>query len=119
MRSPIRTIAALLLLGVAASATANTFCVSNAGALQLALNVASDGGAYQLEHNVIQVVAGTYSTGTLANQTFHYVNTTGTGSLDLQGGWNPGCTVRTQKAALTVLDGNHASQVLSLRQTDK
>lgn len=113
------TLKTLTLLGVCIAplaAHAHVFCVSNAGALQLALTAASDGGAWGTELNTIQVVAGTYSIATLANQTFHYVNTSATSQLLLQGGWNTGCTVRTQKAALTVLDGNHANQVLSLRQ---
>jgi len=109
-------ITSLIALGAAASAQAYTYCVSSATGLQNALDDVSDSGTHIAENNTIQVVTGTYQTGAATgNQAFHYQNT-GFGSLNLEGGWNAGCTIRTQKAARTILDGHGATQVLSLRQ---
>ena len=107
--------AGLILAG--SCAQAHTFCVSTAAKLQAALDDSSDGGTYVGQINVIQVVQGTYKTGNATgNGPFHYSNLSGVGYFELQGGWDAGCHQRTQKAALTVLDGNNTTRVLHLRQ---
>jgi parallel beta-helix repeat protein len=105
------------LLLTSTALEAKTYCVANATQLQDALDGSSDGGMSVGEFNQINIVRGTYKTGTAtANGAFHYHDSTSTGYLYLQGGWNTGCTTRRFKAAQTVLDGNSATQVLSLRQ---
>ena len=104
---------------LASQAQAHDFCVSTATGLQNALTDSSDGGMYAGELNQVFVVRGTYSTGSAtSNGAFHYHNSTISARLYLRGGWNSGCTSQKQKAALTVLDGNNSTQVLSLRQAD-
>jgi parallel beta-helix repeat protein len=105
------------LLAVSTCVQAHTFCVSTATQLQNALTDSSDGGMYVGQINQVRVVAGTYNTGNATgNGPFHYSNLSGLGYFDLQGGWDAGCHQRTQKAALTVLDGNNTTRVLHLRQ---
>ncbi|MEO6690615.1 MAG: hypothetical protein ABIS07_09465 [Dokdonella sp.] len=86
---------------------AATFCVNNAGALQTALDMASNNG----ETNTIKVSSGTYLSPTNG---FRYFRTSGTGALDIEGGWNAGCAVQTPDAALTILDGQANMNVLSV-----
>jgi len=116
-KSAAPVVFATALLAASAGVHAHTFCVSTATQLQNALTDSSDGGMYVGEVNQIKVVKGTYKTGAATgNGPFHYSNLSGVGYFDLQGGWNAGCNQRTQKAALTVLDGDNATRVLHLRQ---
>jgi hypothetical protein len=92
---------------VAPAAHAATFCVGSANALQTALATAATNSS----NNTIQVQAGTY----LSPQNgFIYSRTGGTFSLDVEGGWNAGCTTQTPDASLTVLDGNMQQVIMSL-----
>jgi hypothetical protein len=120
--SPIRNkrsirITALLAFGLLAAtnfAHAANYCVATAAALQSALNQSSNGGVHNAEDNFIQVVQGTYLTGSVTgNGAFHYYST-GTHSLVIAGGYGASCATTSRNAALTVLDGRHATQVLSL-----
>jgi len=96
------------------NAQAHNFCVSTAAQLQSALHDAGSGGAYNNESNIIRVVKGTYKTGSATgNGPFYYYSTNG-GHMDLYGGYNAGCTSTSWNATQTVLDGNNATQVLSL-----
>ncbi|QBB69548.1 hypothetical protein ELE36_03660 [Pseudolysobacter antarcticus] len=108
---------ATALLATSPGIQAHTFCVTTAAGLQNAMNDSSDGGMYAGEDNQVRVVKGTYKTGAATgNGPFHYLNLSGSGSFTLWGGWTAGCGSKTQKAALTILDGNHATRVLYLRQ---
>mgnify|MGYP001792253274 CR=1 FL=1 len=89
------------------SAVAATFCVSNATDLQAALGTASNNS----ENNVVRVVAGTYNSPSVG---FQYFRTVGNFDLDLEGGWNAGCTAQTPIASLTTLDGQSIHGVLKL-----
>ena len=107
---------ALLIVG--GYAKAHEFCVSTAAELQGALTDASDGGMYNGEDNYVDVVQGTYLVGSATgNGPFHYHSSASSGELELFGGFGPGCVTQTRKASLTVLDGNHAAQVLSIRSS--
>jgi hypothetical protein len=104
---------------LAGQAQANEFCVSTAQQLQDALTASSDGGMYSGESNIISVVQGTYKIGAAtANGPFHYHNSTTGVHFIMNGGYDATCTTQTRKASLTVLDGNHANQVLTIRSTN-
>jgi hypothetical protein len=108
-----------LLPAASGLAQAHTFCVSSASALQGALTSASDGGSYAGESNSVLVVTGNYLTGSATgNLAFRYHNTTPGTQLLLLGGYNAGCTGISNTGAHTVLDGNHATQVLQIRSGD-
>jgi len=109
--------AAVVLAGLALSsaAGAHEFCVTTAAQLQQALADSGDGGPYVAEVNQIDVVQGTYETGSATgNGPFTFVSS-GLSYLTLLGGYTPGCGARDAKASLTILDGKHATQVLSIR----
>ena len=106
------------LLMTCGYAQAHFFCVSTSAALQGALTDASDGGLYNGEDNLVDVVQGTYVIGSATgNGPFHYHSTASSGELNIHGGFNAGCSTQTRKASLTVLDGNHTAQVLSIRSS--
>ena len=112
-------ISALALLTVSGLAQANTFCVATAQQLQDALTASSDGGMYHNETNTILLIQGTYTTGAATgNGPFHYSNSTIGVRININGGLDATCTTQTPKASLTVLDGNHASQVLTIHSAD-
>jgi parallel beta-helix repeat protein len=107
------------LLAASGLVQGHTFCVASSADLQAALDQSSDGGLYNGEDNTIMVVqnagSATYSTGAATRGgPFHYINSTVTGALILGGGYNSNCTVRTLKAALTILDGDHLTPVLRI-----
>ena len=109
----------LVLLIASSYAQAHFFCVSTAADLQGALTDASDGGTYNGEDNFVAVEQGTYTIGSATgNGPFHYHSTAANGELTLSGGFDVTCSIQTKQAALTVLDGNHTAQVLSLRSSD-
>jgi len=103
-------IAALL---VSAAGHAHTFCAVDAASLQSALDLSADALAYGNENNIVNLAAGTYATGASA---FHFLSSA-SGTLTVQGGWNADCGAQTYDATLTVLDGHHATQVMSLAST--
>jgi hypothetical protein len=106
-----------LLIG-GGGAQAHEFCVSTATELQGALTDASDGGMYNGEDNYILVVQGTYLVGSATGGgPFHYHSTAASGQMNIRGGFDAGCFIQTRKASLTVLDGNHTAQVLSIRSS--
>ena len=112
-------ISALALLTVSGLAQANTFCVATAQQLQDALTASSDGGMYHNETNTIAIVQGTYTTGAATgNGPFHYSNSTIGVRININGGLDATCARQTTKASLTMLDGNHASQVLTIHSAD-
>jgi hypothetical protein len=99
-------------------AQGHEFCASTATELQGALTAASDGGMYNGEDNYVLVVQGTYLVGSATgNGPFHYHSTAASGQMNLRGGFDAGCHIQTGKASLTVLDGNHSAQVLSIRSS--
>ena len=99
-------------------AKAHEFCVSTATELQGALTDASDGGMYNGEDNYVLVVPGTYLVGSATgNGPFHYHSSASSGELNILGGFDAQCFTQTRKASLTVLDGNHSAQVLSIRSS--
>jgi hypothetical protein len=116
VRSGHLLICALLLwLATSNQASAVSVCVSTAAELQEALNNASDGGMYSGDGVEINLVQGTYTTGApTANGPFLYQSTAATGDIILSGGWDSQCSGFSNNAALTILDGNGATQVLSI-----
>src|SRR5450755_2208680 len=102
---------AACLLIAAATAQAHTFCVSDAAALQTALDATSDSGANDNENNTIQVVVGTHYTSNNNNSEFSYSNQTTARVLDINGGYNSDCSAITENPALTILDGGGATRV--------
>jgi len=105
---------ALAVFSVAARAGQHEFCVTTTSELRAALAAASDGGANRDDQVSIDLAAGTYSTSDGLGR-FVYSNTSPTSSLHFWGGFNADCSKKTENASLTVLDGNHATQVLVLR----
>ena len=105
---------ALVASTCAMNVHAHDFCVTNPSELRAALAASSDGGANQDEHNFIALAAGTYlaSDGT---SRFFYANTSATSALQMWGGFNADCSVKSDDASLTVLDGDGAFQVLVVR----
>jgi hypothetical protein len=88
----------VIAVAIAGPARATTFCVGTADGLQHALTVASTNG----QDNTIKVRAGTYAT---PDAGFTYDHESGSNVLDIEGGWNAGCTAQTKDASLTRLDG--------------
>ena len=111
---PLRTLSATFALFAASSASAHTFCVSDATQLQAALTASSTGGPYAGETNYIDVVQGTYKTGTATNNLPFRYSSKSTFDLILTGGYDAGCNTTTLKASQTILDGNHATTVLEI-----
>lgn len=112
-------LSAIALLAASSLVQAHTFCVATAQNLQDALTASSDGGLYGGETNTIAIVQGTYTTGAATgNGPFHYSNSTIGVRININGGLDATCTTQTPKASLTVLDGNHASQVLRISSAD-
>jgi len=110
-RSAIGAVA-IILGGLAANgAQAATYCVASSAALQQALNQSADGGIHHNEDNVIEIVQGAYNTP--SSGTFHYYST-GTHVLIVSGGYTAGCALQLHVTSQTVLDGHHATGVLSL-----
>ena len=103
---------AIILLADEGVARAHERCVSTAAQLRGALLDVSDGGLYNNgELNSIHLVQGVYLTN---GAPFQYLNSGARGPLTIDGGYDAGCTTQSRKAALTVLDGNHVTQVLKI-----
>jgi hypothetical protein len=110
------TALAFLALAACRFAHAHEFCVSTATDLQNALTDASDGGMYNDGGlNSINLAQGTYKT---SGSPFQYSNSAMTGALIISGGFDASCTAQTRTASLTVLDGNHATQVLVIHSAN-
>lgn len=112
-------LAALALTGPA-RATANYFpCVTTAQELQDDLTAASDGHMYNGMDNTIYLAQGTYKTGAATgNGPFHYSSTAATGALIINGGYGPNCGSYSHDNSFAVLDGNNATQVLKINNTN-
>jgi hypothetical protein len=109
------TLCLFLLAGPACAVSSVSLCASNAKELNDDLVAASDNGMYAGDYVEIDLVAGTYETGAAtSNGPFKYSSTAATGQLILFGGWMPNCFGRPVDASLTILDGNHATQVLNI-----
>lgn len=107
----------LLFLSTSVSASV-IYCVSTAQELQQALTDSSDGGMNAGQDAYIEIVKGTYKTGTeTANGPFTYSSTAATGQLEIDGGFSAGCTGEARDATLTVLDGKNATQVLKIQNS--
>jgi hypothetical protein len=119
LNHPLAAAIGLCFVTAVGSAQAHDFCVANAVDLQMALTKSSDGGVNNGEDNTIMIVQNTpdtaYKTGTATGGgPFHYINSAATGVINVFGGYNSDCSVRTLKAALTILDGDHTTAVLTL-----
>lgn len=107
MRRNTIAIGMLVLLATAAGgAHAAVFCVGSATGLQNALDTA----ATNTHNNTIKVRAGTYHA---PDAGFMYWRQSGNFKLDLEGGWNAGCTEQTEDASLTVLDGGSEHAIIN------
>ena len=87
-------------------AGAEEFCVSDAPGFQAALVKAATNG----EDDVIKVVKGTY---TNDYETFSFNSSEGH-NLEVLGGYEVGCAVRTLDPANSIIDGQHARRALLL-----
>ena len=113
-KKPIFVSLASLLLCLV-SPWAMALCVSTSAELQQALTDYSDGGVNSGQPIEIDVVQGTYKTGNATNHLpFTYVSHAASGQLILVGGWKANCGGFSRDASLTILDGNHATQVLNI-----
>lgn len=102
---------AFAVLSVPAGAV--SLCVSTAQQLQQALTDAST--TYSGQDVEINLVQGTYNTGAAtANGPFRYQASSLARQILLIGGWTAQCAGLSRNAALTVLNGNHTTQVLSI-----
>ena len=121
VRCPDLLLALAAAWGVAAHvepSRAFSTCVTSAAELQQALTDASDGGVHTGENTSIAVAAGTYATGAATgNGPFHY-SSTGVGSLTIEGGYDANCNYSPSAGTPAILDGQHATAVLSLRSTN-
>jgi hypothetical protein len=120
--SVVRSIYSILMFGLlflsTSASAAVIYCVSTAQELQQALTDSSDGGMNAGQDSYIEIVKGTYKTGTAtANGPFTYSSTAATGQLEIDGGFSAGCTGEARDATLTVLDGKNATQVLKIQNS--
>src|SRR5262249_55229843 len=100
-----------ILSGLASTAAiAATICVDYVQGLRNALQAAAANG----EDDTIQVVRGTYHLGgsmlLFSSSEAHSVNVTG--------GFAPGCATRLRNAATTLLDGDAASAIFNISTSD-
>jgi hypothetical protein len=109
----IRIAVCIAALLVSTAGYAHTFCATDVVSLQNAFDQSADPLAYGNENNTVNIALGTYATGAAA---FHFLSSA-SGTLTVQGGWNTDCSAQTYNATLTVLDGHHATQVMSLGST--
>jgi hypothetical protein len=87
------------------SAAAATVCVDSVQALRDALQTTAGNGA----DDTIQVVRGTYHLGGSVLQ----FNSSEAHSLNIVGGYAPGCATRLHDAAMSVLDGDDTSPIFN------
>jgi hypothetical protein len=105
-RNPIALGLLVALATATGGADAAVFCVGTATSLQNALATA----ATNTQNNTIKVRAGTYRA---PDAGFMYWRQSGSFNLDLEGGWNAGCTEQTEDASLTVLDGRSQHAIIN------
>lgn len=101
----------LVALATTTGAHGAVFCVGSASALQSALDTA----ATNAHDNTIKVRSGTYRA---PDGGFTYWRQSGNFHLDLEGGWNAGCTAQTEDASLTVLDGRSQHAIVNFAVFD-
>ena len=90
---------------------ANSVCVSDAAGLQTALDNANGSTAA----TSINVVRGIYH---LAGSQLTFNSTAaGQAQLDITGGYNSDCSAQIKNPALTIIDGDNESGILSLQST--
>ena len=100
-----------VLAGFGTDSALASICVSDAAGLQTALNSANGSTA----ETSINVVRGIYH---LAGSQLTFNSTTvGQGQLDVTGGYNSDCSAQIKNPALTIIDGDNESGVLSLEST--
>jgi hypothetical protein len=114
-------LAAVALTALTATGITHAMCVSTAQELQDALTLYSDGGSQNGNDLSITLVQGTYTTGSAtSNGPFTYKYTAATGSVEIVGGATDSqCEGATANAALTILDGQNATQVLNISNTNQ
>lgn len=105
------TIRLLLAFGIGAAivstpAIAATVCVDNVQALRDALQSTQNNG----DDDTIQVVRGSYHLG--GSQLLF--NSSEAHSINIVGGFAPGCTTRVRNAAITMLDGDDSSPIFNV-----
>ena len=111
LSSIVTLFAVLAGLGTEPALATNQVCVSDAAGLQTALDNASG----STSGTVIEVVRGTYH---LAGSQLTFNSTAaGQGQLDISGGYNSDCSAQIKNPALTIIDGDNESGVLSLNST--
>jgi hypothetical protein len=109
--SVITLFALLPGLGIDSVFAANSVCVSDAAGLQTALDNASGSTAA----TSINVVRGIYH---LAGSQLTFNSTAaGQGQLDITGGYNSDCSAQIKNPALTIIDGDNESGILSVQST--
>ena len=106
------TLCVVLLITANESVLAATqVCVNDSADLQAALDAANGRSAA----TSIQIARGTYH---LAGNQHTFDSTSATqGQLDIGGGYNADCSAQIKNAALTVIDGDNESGVMSLLST--
>jgi len=98
------------------TADAVSLCADTAKKLHDDLQAASDGGMYAGQDVEINLVQGTYKTGTVTgNGPFAYSSTAATGHIIIAGGWGTGCGTFLRDASVTILDGGSQTQVLNIQ----
>ena len=96
-----------IMAGLASTpAVAATVCVDTAQGLRDALLITQDNGA----DDTIQIVRGTYH---LGGDSLLF-NSSEAHSLNIVGGYAPGCATRMRNAADTVLDGDDSSPIFNV-----
>ena len=92
------------------SVFANTYCAHSAAELKTVLAEVSTGGAANDQSNTILLVSGTFVT--IAKE-FAYLSASAH-ALTLEGGYDSNCASQDPALGSSILDGNHATIVLSV-----
>lgn len=108
---PHRAAAAILCVASGSAGANSIYCVGTPAELNDALAAVSTAGVANGTDNTIRVKAGTLTT---TGERFDYTDTSGH-SLTIDGGWDGSCTTQNPAPGATVLDGNHANQVLGIQ----
>jgi hypothetical protein len=109
MKSLPATLVLAMLAAVASPARAEIYCVDDATALQLALQVAATSATV---NDSIKLESGTYRS-TSPNGFNAFLSDINTGDLEISGGWSPGCQIRLPGRRSTI-DGELARPGLVL-----
>jgi hypothetical protein len=100
---------AALMLNVALPSRAATFCVADAPALAVALNIADNNG----QSDEILLQAGTFTGNFIYN-----ANAAETGDLTIRGGYDPACVSTSDNPADTVIDGGNSGRAFVISGRD-